>query len=147
MDDIISALKCASIILAEPMYLMPCQVTAARKNGNPPGWILLRVTSGQWSGVGAIGFNLTLLGKHQTHFQDCVAEKSGENKKDPRKNLRHHEGILPKGSVNQPQFFRDAHHMKDVISNGYCGDLYRSKGCNTVLAAITDSSKFNVRWR
>jgi hypothetical protein len=85
VDDIISALKCASIILDEPLYLMPCQVTAARKDGNPPGRILLRVTSGQWSGVRAIGFNLTILGKHQTHFQDCVAEKSGENKKRPAK--------------------------------------------------------------
>jgi hypothetical protein len=55
MDDIISAVKSASIILDESLYLMPCQVTAARKGGNPPGRILLEVTSGQRTGVKTLG--------------------------------------------------------------------------------------------
>jgi len=46
LDDIISALKCASIISDESLYLMPCQLTTAQKDGNPPGRILLRVTVG-----------------------------------------------------------------------------------------------------
>jgi len=54
-DDIISALKCASIILDESPYLMPCQVMAARKDGNPPGQILLRVTNDQRSGAKTLG--------------------------------------------------------------------------------------------
>ncbi len=106
MDDIISAVKCASIILDESLYLMPCQMTAARKDGNPPGriLILLRVTSGQWPGVGADGFNLTILGKHQTHIPDPGAEKSGKNKKDPRKNLKHLEKFTGSLSSMYPNF-------------------------------------------
>jgi len=109
---------------------MPCQATAARKDGNPPGRILLRVTSDQRSGVKLWVQSLTILGKHQTHLQDDVAEKSGENKKDHQNSLRQHEGILPKGSVNPHQFFRDTHHVKSVISNRYYSVYYRLEGCN-----------------
>ena len=55
VNNIISEPKCASIILDESLYLMPCQVMAARKDGNPPGRILLRVTSGQRCGAKTMG--------------------------------------------------------------------------------------------
>jgi len=57
---------------------------------------MIGVTSGQRPGVGAIGFNLTILGKHQTHLQDSGAKKSDKNKKDQRNNLKHHEKVYQK---------------------------------------------------
>ena len=110
---------------------MPCQVTAARKGGNPPGRILLEVTSGQRSGVKLWVQSLTILGKHQTHLQDDVAEKSGENKKDHRNSLRHHEKSYEKAPVNSPQFHRNMHHVQGDISNGYYSVFYHSEGFDT----------------
>jgi len=55
VDNIISALKCASIILDQSLDILPCQMTGARKDGNLPGRILLHVTSDQRSGAKTLG--------------------------------------------------------------------------------------------
>jgi hypothetical protein len=100
VDDIISALKCASSILDQSLNILPCQVTAARKDGNPPGRILLHVTSDQRSGVKLWVQSLTILGKHQTRLQDYA----GENKKNQRNNLEHHKRVTRKRSSIHPNF-------------------------------------------
>jgi hypothetical protein len=107
---------------------MPCQVMAARKDGNPPGRILLRVASDQRQASKLWIQSLTILGKHRTRLQDCIAEKSGEDKKDQSNNLKHHQGILPKASVNPPQFHRNMHHVQGVIYNGYYSVFYHCEG-------------------
>jgi hypothetical protein len=62
-----------------------------------------------------IGSAFTILGKHRTHLQDSGAERSGENKKDQRKNLNHHKKVMRKPPLNSPQFHRNAHHVEGVI--------------------------------
>ena len=91
-------------------------MTAARKDGNP-AWTDLasrdeRPTVQQQT-IGAV-FNI--LRKHQAHLQGDVSEKIGENKKDHRNSLRHHEKSYEKSPVNSPQFHRNMHHMQGDIS-------------------------------
>jgi hypothetical protein len=51
-----------------------------------------------------IGSGFNILGKHQTRLQDYAAEKCGENKKDPRKNLKHHKKVTRKPPSIHPNF-------------------------------------------